>query len=223
MTVSRLFLLPDRPAGMRYAPRERAWHWIQTLLLLSLPLTGFAIHFPERSAPIVGFSVAVRWHSIFGALLWANVILGLFYFAAAGRWPMLLPAPGDFTGGTLRLLRYYLRGVASGDPHPFEVGGDSRLAPVAKVTYAALLLVLAPFEMVSGALIWCGNSLIVAPEGFLGLPILAPAHTLGAYLFVAFLLLHVYLTTTGPGAGGRVRAMFLGSAPPHSEPKAPSR
>ena len=210
MSGQNLFLLPDRPEGVRYTFRERAWHWIQTLLLLSLPLTGFAIHFPEYSGPLVRFSQAVAWHSRLGALLWANLALGLIYYAVAGRWPNVLPAPGDFTSGALRLLRHYFGGAWRGEPHPFETEGSSPLVPLAKVSYGMLLLVLIPFQMATGALIWCGDRLMFVPAGYLGLPILGPAHTLGGYLFVAFLFLHVYLTALGPGTGGRLRAMFTG-------------
>jgi len=43
-----------------------------------------------------------------------------------------------------------------------------------------------------------------------GLPLLAPFHSLVAWLFGAFIVMHVYLTTTGPTPLGAIRAMMDG-------------
>jgi thiosulfate reductase cytochrome b subunit len=43
-----------------------------------------------------------------------------------------------------------------------------------------------------------------------GLVFLAPLHAFGAWLFAAFLLLHVYLTTTGPTPLANIQAMVVG-------------
>ncbi len=49
---------------------------------------------------------------------------------------------------------------------------------------------------------------IVARMG--GLPWLAPFHTLIAWLFAAFLVLHIYLTTTGHTPTANLKAMTIG-------------
>jgi len=43
-----------------------------------------------------------------------------------------------------------------------------------------------------------------------GLPILAPAHTMIAWLFASFIVLHVYLTTTGHTPVSSIEAMING-------------
>jgi thiosulfate reductase cytochrome b subunit len=43
-----------------------------------------------------------------------------------------------------------------------------------------------------------------------GLPFLAPFHTLIAWLFAAFIVMHVYLTTTGHTPTAAIKAMMLG-------------
>jgi thiosulfate reductase cytochrome b subunit len=43
-----------------------------------------------------------------------------------------------------------------------------------------------------------------------GLVFLAPLHAFGAWMFTAFLIMHVYLTTTGPTPLANVQAMVLG-------------
>ena len=43
-----------------------------------------------------------------------------------------------------------------------------------------------------------------------GLPFLAPAHTLIAWLFATFIVMHVYLTTTSHTPLAGIRAMMMG-------------
>jgi thiosulfate reductase cytochrome b subunit len=43
-----------------------------------------------------------------------------------------------------------------------------------------------------------------------GLPFLAPSHTMIAWLFATFVVMHVYLTTTGPTPLANIRAMMMG-------------
>lgn len=214
MSHPALQLVPDRPRGLRYTLRERVWHWTQGSILLLLPITGFVVHFPGPAGSALTFSRAVAWHLGLGILILANAGLGLLYYAVAGRWPRMLPAPGDFTGGALRLIRHYSVDVFRGEPHPFDGEGGTRLGILAKITYATLLLLIIPFQMATGVLIALGDRFYIRPIGFMGLPILGPAHTLGAYLFVAFLGLHVYLTTLGPDPWGRFLAMITGRSRP---------
>jgi thiosulfate reductase cytochrome b subunit len=62
--------------------------------------------------------------------------------------------------------------------------------------------------MVTGILLWGADRW---PETFGrvgGLWVPAPAHTLGSYLFLAFLFGHMYLATTGPTATSLLRAII---------------
>ena len=43
-----------------------------------------------------------------------------------------------------------------------------------------------------------------------GLPVLAPVHTLTAWLFASFIIGHVYLTTTGAKPLDGIQAMITG-------------
>jgi thiosulfate reductase cytochrome b subunit len=73
-----------------------------------------------------------------------------------------------------------------------------------------ILNVLLPLQMFSGLLMWGAQSWPDAVRAIGGLPTLARVHTLGAWLFAAFLIAHVYLTTTGPTPLAMIRAMIVG-------------
>ena len=119
--------------------------------------------------------------------------------------------PRDFTTLALKQALYYLRGIFRGDPHPVERSAKARLNPLQKLTYVMILNVLLPWQIFSGLAIW-GLERWPHIENWLGgLPVLMPLHALGSWLFAAFILMHVYLTTTSgrrPESG--IEAMITG-------------
>lgn len=78
------------------------------------------------------------------------------------------------------------------------------------MTYFAILNVLLPLQIVTGALMWGVQRWPETAVRLGGLPFLAPFHTLIAWLFAAFIVMHVYLTTTGHTPLAGIRAMMLG-------------
>ncbi len=193
-----------------YTLSERLWHWIQALLMILLILTGFQMHYPGFLSFLWGFSVAVRMHSILAFILLANAFLGFFYQVSTAGIRRYLPMPVDFTRGMLLQGRFYLRGILRGEPHPFEKSARERLNPLQKVTYFGLLNFALPFQIATGVLCWGSTRWPVAFEAVGGLRVLAPLHTLGSYMFVSFLIGHVYMTTTGHTPLANLKAMITG-------------
>jgi len=183
-----------------YTRYERIWHWVQALVIILLLVTGLELHNPE-ALPLFGFANAVAVHTVLGFLLIANAFLGLFYHLTTGKIREYLPQPRDFVSQAIGQAVYYLRGIFRGDPHPFERRPGRKLNPLQQITYLAILNVLLPLQTVTGLLIWA------RPEwsGNLG-----PVHTLAAWSFGAFILLHVYLTTTGHTPTSNLEAMITG-------------
>ncbi|MCU0243029.1 MAG: cytochrome b/b6 domain-containing protein [Vicinamibacteria bacterium] len=69
---------------------------------------------------------------------------------------------------------------------------------------------LFPLQLATGALIWAVAHYPAIDSAVGGLTIVAPLHNLGAWLFMAFFVAHVYLTTTGPRPWTHLRAMVDG-------------
>jgi thiosulfate reductase cytochrome b subunit len=193
-----------------YSIHERIWHWIQAVALLLLLLTGFAIHYPDKFSILGHLARAVACHSWVAGFLILNAALGLFYHVTAEKLHHFLPVRDDFTSGAVRQFRFYLYGIFRGEPHPFETGPHQKLNPLQKFTYLALLNILIPFQIVTGVLMWGANRWPMLFERVGGLKALAPAHTLGSYLFLSFLIAHVYLTTTGKTPLSLLKAMITG-------------
>jgi thiosulfate reductase cytochrome b subunit len=121
-----------------------------------------------------------------------------------------LPRPRGFFDQAIEQSLYYVRGIFRQEPHPFTKTRQHKLNPLQQITYFAILNVLLPLQILTGALMW-GVQRWPAIATRLGeLPFLAPTHTLIAWLFASFIVMHVYLTTTGHTPLASIRAMMLG-------------
>ena len=192
-----------------YSPYERIWHWFQAAAILLLIVTGIAIHSPDRFG-MVPFLWAVRIHNVLGFLVLGNAFLGLFYYVTTGTIRQHLPEPRDFVSLSVRQASYYLRGMFRGESHPLEKSPQRRLNPLQQVTYMTILNVLLPLQLTTGLLMWSGQRWPQAVAAIGGLSVLALIHTLGAWLFATFIVVHVYLTTTGTTPLAHLKAMILG-------------
>jgi len=199
-----------------YTFYQRIWHWLQAFVILALLWTGLELHNPGIPTGI-GFENALRVHVVLGFVLIANAALSLLYHLTTGRVREYLPEPHDFFSMAIKQAMYYLRGIFRGDPHPFERRPGHKLNPLQQVTYLAILNILLPLQTVTGVLAWAAQFGPSWAGALGGLPVLGPLHTLGAWLFSAFLILHVYLTTTGPTPLANIRAMITGWEEEHEE------
>ena len=202
------------PSEPLYSLHERVWHWIQATALVLLVLTGFSLHFPDRFGFFGSMMRALTLHTWLAFALIANAFLGLFYHFTAEKYHHFLPRMDDFTEGAMRQARFYLFGIFKGEPHPFETDAKHKLNPLQRVTYLSLLNILLPYQILTGVLMWGVTRWPSLFEKLGGLRVMGPAHTLGSYLFLAFLIGHVYLATTGKTPLSLLRAMITGFEEP---------
>lgn len=210
--------VPHREVYM-YDVYERLWHWLQTGAIMLLIFTGLVIHKPEMLG-IFSFSYMVQVHNILAAILVVNAAMSLFYHLASGEIKQFLPRPRGFFDQAVVQALYYVRGIFKGEPHPYEKTRDSKLNPLQQMTYFGLLNVLLPLQIITGALMWGVQQWPDIANRLGGLPFLAPFHTLIAWLFASFIVMHVYLTTTGHTPMAGIQAMMLGweEVETHEEP-----
>lgn len=198
-----------RPVYM-YSIYERFWHWLQTLTIVLLLFTGLVIHRPDLFGWL-SFRHMVTIHNVLAAILVVNAALSLFYHLASGEIRQFIPRPYGFFDQAILQAKYYLQGIFKGSPHPFEKTPQRKLNPLQQATYFGILNVLLPLQVLTGALMWGVQRLPAIAEMLGGLPFLAPFHSLVAWTFAAFIVGHVYLTTTvghEPLAG--IKAMIQG-------------
>lgn len=192
-----------------YGAYERLWHWLQTAAIVMLLFTGLVIHRPD-SFSFMNFRNMVLIHNILAALLAANALLSLFYHLASGEIRQYIPRPKGFFDRTITQAKYYLRGIFKGEEHPYEKTPEKKLNPLQQATYFGLLNVLLPLQGITGIMMWGVQRWPDLAGALGGLPVLAPIHTIVAWLFASFIVLHVYLTTTGHTAVSSIEAMITG-------------
>lgn len=211
-----------------YKAYERFWHWTQAFLVLFLALTGFEVH---GSLHIFGFENAVMLHN---NAAWAFIILTIFtifWHFTTGEWRQYLPT----TQNLKAQLEYYITGIFRNAPHPTRKTTLSKLNPLQRLVYLSLKILIFPVMIISGLsymyfrFVKDGE---VVTLGVGSLERVALAHTLGAFILVAFVIVHLYLITTGHTITSNIKAMLTGweeletgdDGSPASEPqKTPSK
>jgi thiosulfate reductase cytochrome b subunit len=203
---------PEQPELKKiymYSVYERLWHWLQTFTIVGLLFTGLIIHKPDIFG-IFDFRYVVLIHNILAAILAVNAVLSLFYHLASGEIRQFLPRPYGFFDQAFSQAKYYLRGIFRNEVHPFEKTPEKKLNPLQQLTYVTILNILLPLQGLTGILMWGAQKWPGISDALGGLPFLAPFHSLIAWLFAAFIVMHVYLTTTGPTPLSSIRAMMDG-------------
>jgi thiosulfate reductase cytochrome b subunit len=149
-------------------------------------------------------------HNIIAVILLINAALAAFYHFASGEIQQFLPRPQGLFDQLFRQARFYLDGIFRNEPHPFEKTPKRKMNPLQQITYLGLLNVLLPLQVVTGILMWGAERWPNLAATLGGLPLLAPFHTLIAWLFASFIVAHIYLTTTGPTPLTSIKGMIMG-------------
>ena len=182
---------------------ERFWHWTQAALIIFMIFTGFEIHGTYEA---IGFERAVELHSYAAWGLMILWLLVIFWHVTTGEWHHYVPTTKNF----IAMIYYYGFGIFSGSPHPFHPSEKEKHNPLQRVTYLMLGVGLMPAIWITGLLLYFYNEW--AEWGLAGLSFgwVAAIHTLLAFVLATFLVLHVYLITTGPTLTSQLRAMITG-------------
>jgi thiosulfate reductase cytochrome b subunit len=201
----------NRPLYL-YTRFERFWHWAQAALIIVLAVTGLEIH---GSYTWLGFQLAVEVHN-FCAWTWLVLYaFVLFWMATTGEWRQYIPT----TKRLIDVALYYMVGIFQGRPHPVPKSERDKHNPLQRMTYLSISLLLIPAQMATGFLYYFYSSWGQwGWAGKLTLSTVAFIHTAGMFGFLAFLVVHVYMTTTGHTLTCHLKAMCTGweeVPPPH--------
>jgi len=193
-----------------YGVYERLWHWLQTFAIVALLFTGLVIHRPDTFG-MFSFRGVVLVHNILAAILVVNAALSLFYHLTSGEIRQFVPRPVGFFDQAFLQAKYYLKGIFRGEPHPFEKTPGKKLNPLQQVTYFGILNVLLPLMILTGILMWGAERWPEYSAAIGGLTVLGPVHSGIAWMLAAFIVGHVYLTTTGPKPLSSLQGMMFGT------------
>lgn len=187
----------------------RLWHWTQALLFLTLMVTGLRMHYAEWPWPFA-FTDAMRVHNAAGiglSALWLVFLLGN-RLGDNGRhyqipWRELLPQ-------LWAQMRWYAWGIFVGEPHPFHVTHARKLNVLQTLSYLGAMWLLMPLLILSG---WAFLFSVQLPPVLFGIGtvwIVAMVHLASSWLLVLFLIVHLYMITTGETPTTNLKAMLTG-------------
>ncbi|MBF0431829.1 MAG: cytochrome b/b6 domain-containing protein [Fibrobacteria bacterium] len=189
-----------------YKGFERFWHWSQAFLIMFLAFTGFEIH---SSYHFFGFEKAVMYHRVAAYLLMGLIAFAVFWHFTTGEWRHYIPTLHNLKSQ----LAFYLKGIFQGGEHPFQKNIKRKLNPLQIITYLGFKLFLIPITVLSGVYYLFYKNLDGSLFPFLvdiGIEPIALLHTMGAFFLLSFLVVHVYMTTTGLRPTSNIRAMITG-------------
>ena len=189
----------------------RIWHWIHALAIVLLVLTGIQLRFPDLISWFGTFKTAVDIHNISGFIVLFDYVLWFgFYLITGGLLKQYAPTPEDFTIGIPTQSTYYFARIFFGDPPPFEPTANAKFNSLQKLTYFGIMFVLVPLQVVTGVLLWDLERFRPIITALGGVRVLDAFHIILAYIFTAFLIVHIYLSTLGHTFFSHFKAMIVG-------------
>lgn len=188
-----------------YEKFERFWHWTQAILIITLMFTGFEVrglYHPHW----LSFATAVTVHNYSALALVVLIVFAIFWHVTTGEWRQYVP-----TRKFLReMVGFYLTGIFKGAPHPVKKHRMAKLNPLQRLAYLGFKVLIIPIQVTTGALYFFYPNLSRMGWPPSSLWVIAVLHVIGAFALVAFLIGHVYLTTTGHTPLTNIKAMLTG-------------
>lgn len=183
---------------------ERFWHWAQAFLIIFMLITGFEVH---GSYKLFGFEQAVNYHTFAAWTLVGLWCFAIFWHFTTGEWKQYIPTFDKVTD----MMKFYAIGIFTQAPHPYRVNPQRKHNPLQRLTYLGILAFVGPLIWVTGWFyIFYDKWTEWGWDRFLSLEWVAFFHTVAAFIFLAFVIAHVYLITTGHTVGAHLKAMITG-------------
>lgn len=182
---------------------ERFWHWSQVVLVMALLFSGFGM---RGYHALLSFQTAVNIHTFAALALILLWVFAIFWHLTTGTWVHYVPT----TDGLLRVARFYAWGIFKGEHHPYRKAYWRKHNPLQALSYLALKLALFPAIWITGIAYLSYNAWQHRPHAGIVLEIVANLHVLSAFAIATFIVVHVYLLTTGHSFWEHVRPMVTG-------------
>jgi thiosulfate reductase cytochrome b subunit len=196
----------EGPRTVRYYPLHlRAWHWLNTASVLLLMLTGLTLR--DRGRGLFSYGDALNLHGLAGLVMAACFLFWLLCAAADGSIRHYAARLRNVKTLPLRAWGRVRNPGGSRLSRPPDKG--AKRLPLRRIADAAIQLVVTPLAIVTGCLSGATAFFAMVPLSGHGATIRS-LHLAAAYLFLPFLIVHVYASTLGSTPLDRIMAMVRG-------------
>lgn len=210
----------EKHAVTIYSRYERFWHWTQAGLIFTLAFTGFNLH---GTFHVLSFETAVTVHTFAAIALMVLWTFTTFWNFVTGNWRQFLPflrsdaekASGKnpvviFVQRVWAVARYYGWGILRGEEHPHKKTLRRKQNALQGLSYLTFMIMIGPGLWATGMAyllydFWSG----LDPSGR-ALMVVAFLHTAAAFILLSFVIIHVYMTTTGKTVFHYIKTMITG-------------
>ena len=192
-----------------YKLETRLWHWTNALLFIVLIATGFSLHF-STTRSIIDFSLAVHVHNWAARILIVAYLFYLIMNFVDGNIKQYIPGSRNILHRLFLQARYYAYGCFKKEDKPFKSSAKHKFNPLQRMSYLAVMFFFFPVIITTGLLLMFPDSVPTGLLGVAGLGAIAIAHYITAVFLVLFMIVHIYLGTTGDKVFFLYQAMLNG-------------
>lgn len=186
----------------------RIWHWINAGLIFFLIITGIQLRFPGVS--VFQYNHAVYLHKIVGYVLAGSFFYWFFYYVVSGGMKKhYMFRRGDAKGLFCQAI-YYTFSMFSGARNPFTPSTNEKFNPLQKIAYLSLMLIFTPVILFTGTLFSDIAYFLNIINYIGGVRILDAVHVATGYVFLLYLIVHLYMSTLGHRITTHTKAMITG-------------
>jgi len=187
----------------------RIWHWANALMVILLIITGIQIRIPGV-ASLRPQDPALEIHRFAGWAMVASWVFWLVYSLATDNLNRHYRMRGRDYRGIFRQAKFYLISIFRGEENPFRPTPEEKFNPLQKLAYGSIMGIFAPLLVVTGILF--SDILFLRKYVLLWniAGVVNALHVIGAYMFVLYLVVHLYMATLGTTGLSHIKAMIVG-------------
>jgi thiosulfate reductase cytochrome b subunit len=196
----------------------RIWHWANALLVIALILSGIQLRIPGI-AGLRPHSTPLLVHKYLGWAMVISFVFWLVYSLVSGNLRQHYAIRRRDYKGIFRQAEFYLFAIFRGEENPFRPSPDEKFNPLQKLAYGTIMGIFAPVLVITGVLL--GDILFFRKYILLWniAGVLDAIHVIGAYAFVLYLVVHVYMATLGRTVTAHIKSMIVGYEEEPEEPE----
>ncbi|HOV90717.1 MAG TPA: cytochrome b/b6 domain-containing protein [Syntrophorhabdaceae bacterium] len=187
----------------------RIWHWLNAFIVIMLFLTGLQLRVPSVNI-FSDYRIVVLMHKYFGYAMTLSFFFWLVYYIFTGglikHYVIGIKDIKAMPGQAL----YYAYRIFKNEKNPFEPAFDNKFNPLQKLAYASVMFILTPIIIISGIMFSDIITFFSWIEAIGGIRVLDAIHVAIAYIFLFYLIIHLYMATIGKRFYSHIKAMFTG-------------
>jgi thiosulfate reductase cytochrome b subunit len=188
----------------------RIWHGVNAILIMLLIATGISMQYADPDYPLIRFDWAVSIHNISGIILAINYVIFLPSNLATKNRRYYIDGLKNIGPRMMRMIKYYLTEQPKKLPSPFPVTKENKFNPLQAMTYSVVMVFFLPVVITTGLALLFPETIAKEVFGYSGIFLTALLHSAIGFLISIFLIIHIYVCTTGKKITDNFKGIITG-------------